>query len=142
VNSPTQVKNLVPFTHFAIDLAENTLPNYAFIVPNLCNDGHDCPAATVDQWLQANIAPLVGSSQFQRDGLLIVTYDEAADSDVRQGGGRIAWVAVSGKSKRGYRSSTLYQHQSTLRLTAQALGLTIFPNLAATAPDMREFFLF
>jgi hypothetical protein len=94
----------------------------------------------VDSWLRSNIGPLIGSSQFQRDGLLIITYDEGPDADVRHGGGRVAWVAVSGRSKRGYRSSTFYQHQSTLRLMSQALGLVMFPNQAATAPDMSEFF--
>ena len=51
------------------------------------------------------------------------------------------WVAVSPtKSKRGYVSTTLYQHQSTLRLMIKGLGVTSFPSDAATAPDMSEFF--
>ncbi|HVH68388.1 MAG TPA: hypothetical protein VM716_11005 [Gemmatimonadales bacterium] len=31
-------------------------------------------------------------------------------------------------------------HESTLRLMAEALGLTTFPGAAATAPNMAEFF--
>jgi acid phosphatase len=138
--SAAQARNLTPFTRFAMDVAAGTFPNYSFIVPNLCNNGHDCPLRTADDWLQANIAPLVSNPHFQRDGLLIITFDEAADSDRTNGGGRVAWVAVSGRSKRGYRSTRFYQHQSTLRLTAEALGLTFFPNRAAEAPDMTEFF--
>jgi len=42
--------------------------------------------------------------------------------------------------KRGYRSTTPYQHESTLRLTATALGLTRFPHAAGRASDMGEFF--
>jgi acid phosphatase len=140
VGSPAQSANLVPFSQFAIDLAANTVPNYAYIVPNLCNDGHDCPSSVVDGWLRANVGPLIATSQFQRDGLLIITYDEGPDADRAHGGGRVAWIAVSNRTKRGYRSSIFYQHQSTLRLTAQALGLVMFPNQAATAPDMSEFF--
>jgi len=140
VRTPAQAPNLVPFSQFAGDLAENTVPNFAYLVPNLCNDGHDCPSSAVDAWLQTNIGPLIASSQFQRDGLLIITYDEGPDDDRRHGGGRVAWVAVSGRSKRGYRSSTFFQHQSTLRLAAQALGVVAFPNQAATAADMDEFF--
>jgi hypothetical protein len=34
----------------------------------------------------------------------------------------------------------MYQHQSTLKLTMQLLGVTDFPGAAATAPDMTEFF--
>jgi acid phosphatase len=135
----TQVKNLVPFSQFAVDLANNTLPNWAFIVPNLCNDAHDCALRTADDWLKANIDPLITSAQFRQDGLLIIVFDESA-SDNTHGGGRIVWVNVSAKSKRGYQSTTLYQHESTLRLSLSALGLTTFPNHAESAQDMSEFF--
>jgi len=136
-NDSTQRRNLVPFTQFATDLANGTLPAYSNIVPNLCNDAHDCSLATADTWLQTNIAPLLASATFQQDGLLIITFDEAG-SDNTNGGGRVAWVVVSPKAKRGYQSTTLYQHQSTLRLTLEALGITQFPG--ATAPALSEFF--
>ena len=138
-NDSTQRQNLVPFTQFATDLANGTLPDYANIVPNLCNDAHDCPLATADTWLRTNIAPLLASATFQQDGLLIITFDEAG-SDKTHGGGRIAWVVVSPKAKRAYQSTTLYQHQSTLRLTLEALGITQFPGTARAAPAMSEFF--
>jgi uncharacterized protein YjdB len=139
VNDPVQRNNLVPFTQFATDLAANTLPNYAMIVPNLCNDAHDCSLGTADTWLQTNIDPLIKSAQFQKDGVLIVVFDEAG-SDNTNGGGRVFWTAISSKSKKGYQSTTLYQHASTLRLCLKVLGVTVFPNQAATAPDMSEFF--
>jgi len=142
VNNPAQVGNLVPFSQFSRDLTSNALPNYSFIVPNLCNDGHDCGLSTADSWLQTNIGPLVNSASFQRDGLLIVLFDEAPDTEVARGGGRVAWVAVGARAKRGYRSSNVYQHESTLRLTADVLGLPVPPNRAAGAPDMREFLIF
>jgi hypothetical protein len=40
----------------------------------------------------------------------------------------------------GYQSTTLYQHESTLRLMMEGLGVTDLPGAAATAPDMAEFF--
>src|SRR5712691_11896808 len=139
VNSPTEIKNLVPFTQFPQDLANNQLPNYSFISPNLCNDAHDCPLSTADTWLRNNIDPLVTSPLFQNDGILVIVFDEAG-SDNTNGGGKIAWVVVSPKAKTGFKSTTVYQHQSTLRMMAEALGLTSFPGAAATAPDMAEFF--
>jgi len=138
-NDTAQRKNLVPFTQFATDLANGTLPHYSNIVPNLCNDAHDCPLTTADDWLRTNIAPLLASTAFQRDGLLVIVFDEAG-SDNTNGGGRIAWVVVSPKARRGYQSTRLYQHQSTLRLTLDALGITSFPGAGATAPAMGEFF--
>jgi len=135
----TQAQHVVPFTQFATDLANNALPNYSFIVPNLCNDAHDCSLSTADTWLQTNIDPLVKNAQFQQDGLLIILFDEAGGDDTN-GGGRVAWVAVGAHVKPGYQSTRLYQHASTLRLSLKALGVTAFPNGAATAPDMDEFF--
>src|SRR5438034_2010456 len=139
VNSATQRNNLVPFSQFATDLAGGNLPDYSFVVPNLCNDAHDCSLSTADQWLQTNIDPLIKRAEFQQDGLLIILFDEAG-GDNNHGGGRIAWIAVSGKAKPGYRSTTLYQHASTLRLSLEVLGVTAYPNAAATAPEMDEFF--
>ena len=139
VNDSAQLKRLVPFTQFATDLAGDTLPNYAFVVPNLCNDAHDCGLDIADAWLQTNIAPLLASPSFQTDGLLVIVFDES-DTDNTHGGGRIVWTAISSKSKRGFTSAGLYQHANTLRLMAEGLGLTSFPGAAATASNMAEFF--
>jgi len=139
-NDPTgQACNIVPFTQFATDLANGTLPAFSNIVPNLCNDAHDCSLSTADSWLRANIAPLLASPVFQQDGLLIITFDEAG-GDNTLGGGRVFWAAISPKAKRGYQSSITYQHPSTLRLILKGLGVTVYPGAAASAPDMSEFF--
>jgi hypothetical protein len=53
----------------------------------------------------------------------------------------VATVVVSPKAKRGYRSTTLYQHQSVLRFILKALGVTSYPAAAASATDMDEFFM-
>jgi dUTPase len=139
VNDSVQVKRLVPFTQFALDLAGDTLPNYSFVVPNLCNDAHDCDLPTADNWLKANIAPLLNNPSFKQDGMLIITFDEASGDDTN-GGGRVVWTVVSPKARTAYTSAALYQHQSTLRLMAEALGLASFPGDAAAAPNMAEFF--
>ena len=152
-NSSNEVMNLVPFTQFATDLKNSSLPNYSFIVPDNDNNGHDCPdsipnctnsqrLAHVDAWLKTNIGPLVGSSGFNaaHGGLLVIVFDESA-GDFTHGGGRVAWVVAGPDVKRAYVSSKFYQHQSTLRFLSEALGLTSFPGTAATAPDMEEFII-
>jgi phosphatidylinositol-3-phosphatase len=140
IDSPVQKQNLVPFSRFATDLANNSLPAYSFITPNLCNDAHDCSLATADGWLKKNINPLIQSATFKNGGLLIIVFDESG-SDNTKGGGRVAWVAVSPKfSKLGYKSTTTYQHQTTLRLMLQGLGVKTYPGKASTAANMAEFF--
>ena len=141
-NNSALRQNLVPFSEFSADLSSGNLPNYSFVVPNVCDDAHDCSLSTADSWLQANIQPLVSNAAFQKDGLLIVVFDESG-SDNTNGGGRVAAVLVSPAfSKVGYKSTTLYQHQSILRLTLEGLGVTKLPGAAATAPKMWEFFTF
>jgi phospholipase C len=137
VENSSQAANLVPFSQFAADVAAGSFADFSFIVPNICNDGHDCSLGAADGWLRSNIAPLVGSGPFQADGLLIITFDEDDRSDTN-GGGRVPWVAVGPHVRRGYASTRTYQHQSTLRLVSQLLGVPA-PNQAASAPDMSEF---
>ena len=139
-NDPAQVQNLVPFSQFATDLSDAKLSDFSFIVPNLCNDAHDCSLATADAWLKSNIDPLIQSAQFQKDGLLIIVFDEANTLDLTSGGGHVAAIVVSPLAKRGYKSIAFYQHQSVLRLTLEGLGVTKLPGDAATAPAMWEFF--
>jgi phosphatidylinositol-3-phosphatase len=150
----SQAQNLVPFTQLATDLANHQLPDYAFIVPDVTHDGHSClpnqlnctdgqKLAASDAWLQQNIAPLISSSDLSSpgSGIVIIVYDESADTDTRQGGGRVLWVAAGADVRKGYFSSVCYQHENTLRFMARVLGLSTAPAGASTAADMREFLL-
>ena len=141
-NSQAQLQNLVPFAQFATDLAAGNLPNYSWVTPNLCDDAHDCPLSTADTWLQTNIDPLIKNPSFQKDGLLIVVFDESG-SDNTNGGGRVVCVLISpASSKVAFQSTTLYQHPSVLRLTLEGLGVKNLPGAAVSAPPMWEFFTF
>jgi phosphatidylinositol-3-phosphatase len=149
-NSSSQAANIVQFPQFASDLANGTLPNYSFIVPDLNNDAHECPAgmstctddqklAQADLWLSTNIDPLIKSSVFQ-NSLLVVVFDEGDITDLQNFGGHVAAVVVSPQIvSPGYQSKTQFEHASTLRLMLEGLGVTDLPGAAATAADMKEF---
>ena len=76
----------VPLDRLPADLAAGALPNYAFITPNLCDDGHDvCGSSNPDngpaQWdafLQRWVPRILAAPAFQPggDGLLFITWDE------------------------------------------------------------------
>ena len=150
LNNQAQANNIVPFSQFSIDLANGQLPQYSFIIPNQYNNSHDCPPsipnctnadklATADQWLKDNIDPLIASPALRQNGLLIISFDESVNTDMQNGGGRVVTLVVGPKVKQAFQSSTFYQHQSTLRTSAEALGLTAFPGAAATASNFAEF---
>jgi hypothetical protein len=149
--SATQQQNIVPLTQLSADLANNALPDFAFVVPDNFNNGHDCPQgattctndakmAATDAWLQTYIQPILQNSQFQQNGIMIITWDESEFTDTANGGGHIATLIIGTHVKRGYQSTTFYQHQSVLRMILKQLGITSYPNQAASAPDMDEFF--
>lgn len=148
VASNPQVANSVicPFSQFAVDLANNALPEFSFVVPDVYDDAHSGTPLAADSWLQANlVTPLSGFSAFQSggDGILIVDFDEAATTDTAHGGGHVAAVFWGPNVKAGYQqtSSTIYQHESMLATIMDALGLTNPQGLAANAPTMGEFFV-
>jgi hypothetical protein len=151
VNSSVQRLNLVPFTHFGADLANNQLPNYSFVVPNLNHDAHDCPTAptgctnavklaTADTWLKNNIAPLLNNPGFQQDGILIIVFDESFDTDTAHGGGHVVALAVGPGVRKGFKSTTFYQHQNVLRTTLDALGVHSYPGIGGSSADMSDLF--
>ena len=87
--------DVVPLDQLTGDLASvSTTPNFSFITPNLCNDGHDAPCTgkdvrgstagglvSVDHFLSMYVPLITSSAAFKQDGLIIVVTDEAANSD-------------------------------------------------------------
>jgi len=150
-SDPAEAANMVDLSQLFTDMSNNTLPSYSFIVPNGYHQGHDPDTsgglcansdrmAEVDCFLQNDISPVVDYVTATPGGLLIITWDEGDGADHKHGGGHIATVLVSNRSKAGYQSTRLYQHQSSLRLMLQSLGVTKFPGAAQRAPEMGEFF--
>ena len=137
--------HLYPFTQFATDVANGTLPKYSFIIPNIDDDAHSGSAQRADTWLHSRvIAPLSTNSSWEPGGtgVLIVDFDESVDSDRAHGGGHVAAVFWGPIVKAGYKqtSRTVYRHQSMLRTEMQLLRLSKPPGAAASAPVMSEFF--
>jgi phosphatidylinositol-3-phosphatase len=149
-NSSSERSHIVSTTHLATDLSNNALPNYAFIVPNVLHDAHNCPyggtcsdslkLSVADSWLKTHIGPIISNPSFKASGVLVIVFDESTTSDTAHGGGHVAAVVVSSLSKTGYRSTTFHQHQSVLKMTCSALGLSSCPGAAASASSMSEFF--
>lgn len=150
LNSSSQANNIVQFSQFANDLASSALPNFSFVIPNVEDDGEDCPSggsscqdslklSTADQWLQTNIAPLFSNPQFQNGGLLVIWWDEGDAADNANSGGKVAVVLAGPIVKAGYSSSTFYRHENLLRTLAEGLGLG-FPGASIYVSSMAEFF--
>jgi len=149
LNSSAQKANIVPFSQFSTDLSNNALPNYVLVVPSNIHNGHDCPDGTsnctlvtkitaIDSWLSTNVGPLVQNSTFMSNGVVLVTFDEAA-LDNTNGGGKVPLVIAGSSIKTGFQSTTKYQFENVLRFTMDRLGVTSVPGAGANAANMSEF---
>ena len=111
---------VVPFTRFGRDLARQRLPDFSLVIPNLCDDMHDCSVATGDAWLEAHVAPLLRSREL-RGGVVFVVFDEGT-SDTG-GGGRVEALALGPTVRRGSRFTMSTNHYGLLRTIEDAWGL-------------------
>jgi len=155
IDAPVCHTNVVPLTALAGDLGQaSTTATYSFITPNLCNDGHDATCAgtnvdggkvgglaAADLWLKRYVPMILASPAYQDNGMLVVTFDEAATSDASAccgeqpgpnsplpgisgpGGGRIGTIVISKFTKPGSVNPTPYNHYSLLRTVEDLFGL-------------------
>lgn len=106
----------------------------SFVVPNLCNDGHDCSLATADAFLRA-FSPTVLGSPYWSTTLFIVTFDEGTTN--AGGGGHIfAMVARAGLSH--FSSPVAHNHYSLTRTIQDAFGLPCLSG-SCSATALTEF---
>ena len=126
--NPVECANIQPLASFdpSVDVA--------FVVPNLCNDAHDCSLATADAFLKGFV-PLVTGSASWAHTLLVISFDEGT-SDIGGGGRVFTVVARPGLS--GVVSTTQHDHYSLLRTIEDLNGLGCLGN-ACSANTLSEF---
>lgn len=90
IDSPACAAHVVNLNVLPNDLkSEFTTPNFVFITPNLCDDGHDSPCVTgqpgglvsADPFLQKWIPLITTSPAYQHDGLIVINFDEGGLSE-------------------------------------------------------------
>src|SRR5205814_5768954 len=82
--------HVVDLSQLDKDLARpKTTPQFSFITPNLCHDGHDSPCVdgqpgglvSADAFLQAWVPRIESSPAYAEGGMIVITFDEAESSD-------------------------------------------------------------
>jgi hypothetical protein len=135
-------RSVVPLSQLGPDLEQGRLPDFAFIVPDLCNSAHDCGLEVTDAWLGGVVGSILGSPAFDRNSLLVITFDEGTTdkgccgSTAPAGGGRVATVLISPLVKPGYLDKTPYSHYSLLKTIATAWGLEELRHAADPATNV------
>ena len=57
----------------------NSLPNVGMLVPNLCNDAHDCSLTVADNWLKSTLPAALNSNDFATGKLAVVVVFDGSD---------------------------------------------------------------
>jgi hypothetical protein len=118
----------VPLTQLDSDLQNKQLPDFAWITPNLCNDGHNCGASSADKFLGPEVDKIIKSPSFDQNSLLIVTFDEGTTRGSccglpSRGGGKITTLLISSLAKVGFQDDNSYSHYSILKTIEASWGL-------------------
>jgi phospholipase C len=150
--------HVVPYSTIGRDLARDGLPQFSFITPDTCHDGHDDPCSdgqpgglvSADKWLRPNVERLLAYLS-SHNGLLLITFDE---NGVTGGppfgcctggpgggpgfGGQVGLLALSPRLRGGTVVHTQYDHMSLLRTLEDSFGIDEHLNNAASAAAMSD----
>jgi hypothetical protein len=130
--TPDRCRRLVGFAQLSADLRRGRLPTYAWISPNLCDDGHDCGVAGSDRFLARTVPALL--HELGPHGFLLLTWDEGSSGRGCCGqaarGGQIATVVAGPEVRRGSREAGAIDHYGTLGTIEEALGLPLLGGAA------------
>ena len=104
------------------------LPAVSFVIPNLCDDMHDCSVSAGDSWLRKHLSGYVNWAM-KHNSLLILTWDENDGSP----GNQIPTIFVGEMVKAGkYR--VRIDHYNVLATIEAAYGLHRIGHAARAAP--------
>jgi hypothetical protein len=105
------------------------LPTVSMVVPNLCQDMHDCSVKTGDNWLSTRMYQYANWA-LQNNSLLIVTWDENSAGD---DGTRIPTLIYGANVVPGNYANWI-DHYSILRTIEDMYGLPVLGEAANRLP--------
>ena len=143
----------VPFPQFNTDVANNNLPTYSWIVPNKCNDMHDCASGVNkitagDTFIRDQMTKIMATPDYQNGSTVVfVTWDEGveggrpfnedclAPANLSDESCHVATVVASRWVTPGTTSNQFFTHYGLLKTTEKLMGL---PYLAHAGRRRRE----
>ena len=110
------------FSQLKEGLASGNVPNYAFIVPDVCNDMHghesckDNLVKKADDFLKSMLPGLIDWSKKNR-GIVMLAWDEDSTSEV------MPFILAGAGVKQNYASEEPYSHRSMIRTVERIFNL-------------------
>lgn len=148
-------EGVVPYpgsSAFITALDAGNAPDFVTLTPNDCNEMHGdsktgstCLGVTQrqlisagDSWLSANVGPVIQSSWFKQNGIIIITWDEGASPD-KTGccggvaiGGHVPTIVITSTNQGRGQFTGAGDTYGILRAIEEAYGVTLLLNSANT----------
>ncbi len=136
--NPAHMANIVDFSQFSTDLANNRVPDYSWISPDQCHDMHgrggggssdSCDfsneqllIATGDAFLKNTVGAIMNSNAWTGNSVIFITWDESdfpfndtsGCCDAVPGGGHVVTLVISHSDNSARTSNVAYNHYSML----------------------------
>jgi phosphatidylinositol-3-phosphatase len=162
--NPARMANIVDFSQFSSDLANNKVPNYSWISPDQCNDMHGRAGpstdpcnfgnvqgliATGDAFLKSTVKAITNSQTWQNsNSAIFITWDESdfpfvdvsGCCDAVPGGGHVVTLVLLSENETARTSNVAYNHYSMLSTIEGAwkLGCLAFTCDTANVTPMTD----
>jgi acid phosphatase len=125
----------VPLDALAADVAGGRLPDVGMVVPDVCNDAHDCPLSTADAWLRTQVRLLMSGPDWRSGRLaVVVTADE---DDYSQD--NLVLTVVAHPSLDGVTVTQPLDHYSLARAYSEVAGATPMGDAASARSLLAAF---
>ena len=101
------------------DINAGELPTFGLLIPDVCHDGHDCSAATTDDWLRSWLPTIKDGPDFAANRLaIVITWDEDDDNS----GNQVPLVVIH-PSLKGSQVTTRLDHYGLSASIARVGGI-------------------
>ena len=125
----------VPVDRLPEAITQGALPNIGMVIPNLCNDAHDCPLSTADAWFKGWMTKIFDGPDWRSGHLAVVL---TADEDDKSSENTVLTVVIHPSQKANVVTTPL-THYSLTRAFEEVAG-TPFLFGAASASSMTKAF--
>lgn len=125
----------VPTGRLSGAISGGELPTVGMVIPNLCNDAHNCPLGAADAWFQGWMTKIFAGPDWKSGHLAVVL---TADEDDSSAADDVLTVVIHPSQRANVVTSPL-THYSLTRLYEEVAG-TPYLFGAASAPSMATAF--
>jgi len=125
----------VPVDQLGAAITGGTLPNVGMVIPNRCNDAHDCSPGTADAWFKGWMTKIFTGPDWTSGHLAVVL---TTDEDDHSSGNTVLTVVIH-PSQKGHVVNAAMTHFSLTRLYEEVTHLPYLSG-AASATSMSTAF--